>query len=59
MNYPEEIIDAAAWFICPRCIEEKCVGKFNCRQIMKHLDGHMCADYVREIAERRATDAEE
>ncbi len=59
MNYPEEIIDSVAWFICPRCYEEKCVGKVNCRRIMNQLDEHMREDSFKEIAERRVTDAEE
>ena len=59
MTYDKELIEAAAWVICPRCDVEKCVGKFECRQIRDRIWRHMCAGSFREIAERRATDAEE
>lgn len=59
MTYDKELIDAAAWVVCPLCDEKKCVGRFECRQIRDRIERHMCADSFREIAERRATDAEE
>lgn len=59
MNYHEEIIDAAAWVVCPLCDEKKCAGRFECGQIRDRIERHMCADSFKEIAERRVTDAEE
>ena len=40
-------VSAAAWIVCPWCDEEKCVGRYNCKQI---------ADYVKIKQERRVDD---
>ena len=37
MTYDKELIDAAAWVVCPLCDEKKCVGRFECIQIRDRI----------------------
>ena len=38
MEYPKDIINAAAWIVCPVCDEKVCVGRFECDEIKGYID---------------------
>ena len=35
----DEYMRVATWVVCPWCDEKKCVGRFNCDDIARWIDG--------------------
>lgn len=38
MSDSEIYMKAACWVVCPWCDEEKCVGRFNCKEIAQWIE---------------------
>jgi NMD protein affecting ribosome stability and mRNA decay len=36
--------DEAAWSVCPSCGEDKCVGRYNCKQIEGYIRNRRAED---------------
>lgn len=34
----EQLMKKATWLCCPMCDEDKCVGRYNCKEIQAHID---------------------
>lgn len=50
MNTTKDMINCAAWIVCPMCDKKVCVGRFNCNEIK---------NFINQVVDTKSKDEEE